>query len=162
MRELLNKEYGPFNGWTWAGIIIAGVGLGVAIRFAINRNTPADEIPTASSEKTVPEFMPAGSTQYNEGQIVENLNRRFDDRFSALWAAIRDGSEGEPDRGSTDPGDGSSTGYFGWDRQNNPETRTGIRGTPSADFDEFRRARDRNPDPNGQPTRTQFGVTGRY
>lgn len=81
MPEILKKEYGPFSGLEWGVIIVGGVGLGLALRFYLNRRGGDQSAAPGSAGPTSPDYgvstgvapSSAGGTLYNQGEIVAGV-----------------------------------------------------------------------------------------
>lgn len=87
MRELWNRQLGPYKGKVWAGIVAGGVGLGLLIR-RFTRTRPESVMDEGVMvATTTPEFLAPG-TQYNEGAIVAAVRDSFASDLGDIWETI--------------------------------------------------------------------------
>lgn len=95
MKELLSRQFGPFNGATWLGIIAGGVGLGLFIRKRVG-GTKGAAPSEAGTMVMTPSFPLDGDTQYNEGKMIDNVRAALSPEFGAIWEAIEKGKGADP------------------------------------------------------------------
>lgn len=104
MKELLNKKFGPFDGKTWAIVIVAGVGIGLFIRKRAVKDSVTEPVDGGSvyydDATTSPGVRFGGGTQYNEGSLISAIKAELEPQFGAVWEAIE--SQKVPPK-TTDP-----------------------------------------------------------
>lgn len=79
MEEILDKQYGPFDGKTWAIILVAGIGLGLLVRRSslFGGDGSANDDPEAYTVGSVTPAIVGSGTDYNEEAIIQGVVDRI-------------------------------------------------------------------------------------
>lgn len=107
MKEFLGKQYGPFKGREWLIVGVAGVGLGLIIRYAMGRRN-AGNSDDPGVQEIIGTTQPAvvnGGTRYNQGAIVQDVIESLNPRFARLEKRL---NESDPTSPGTTPTPGGS------------------------------------------------------